>query len=310
VRILVDIYLTLYFMHMDDRMRQVCDHPLLVVGKSESAENLKDGPIQLEELLAKFSGDGDNPEVSFGASVLHSLKTGAVAECPVCLEDMDGGVLLPCMHAACRGCVVEYLQAQDDAGKKGECPICRHGPITEDDLIEYTTTEVKTETKSEVSDVMAGNVLGGGHQQTNGGGSERVVQIRRNNFKSSSKLDALMGHLNRIRKESPRTKSVVFSQFTGMLDLAEGCLERDGFEFLRLDGTHSQASREKTLQAFKDPDHPALVVLISLRAGGVGLNLTAASHVYMLVSMMNARGGLDTSVVSAPLTLISFLMII
>jgi len=177
-------------------------------------------------------------------------------------------------------------QAQDDAGKRGECPICRQGPITEDDLIEYTTSEVKSEVKSEVSDVVAGNILGG--QQGNaGGGSERVIQIRRNNFKSSSKLDALMRHLNKIRKEEPRTKSVVFSQFTGMLDLAEGVLERDGFQFLRLDGTHSQASREKTLQLFKDPDHTALVILISLRAGGVGLNLTAASRVFMLVSFVS-----------------------
>lgn len=108
--------------------------------------------------------------------------------------------------------------------------------------------------------------------------------MRRNNFKSSAKLDALMRHLNRDRKADPGTKAVVFSQFTGMLDLAGSILNRDGFQFLRLDGTLSQASREQTLKAFKDPDHPATVMLISLRAGGVGLNLTAASRVYMLVS--------------------------
>jgi DNA repair protein RAD5 len=91
-----------------------------------------------------------------------------------------------------------------------------------------------------------------------------------------------MRHLNQVRKSEPGTKSVVFSQFTGMLDLAEAILERDGFQFLRLDGTHSQASRERTLEAFKAQDHPATVILISLRAGGVGLNLTAANRVYML----------------------------
>jgi DNA repair protein RAD5 len=108
--------------------------------------------------------------------------------------------------------------------------------------------------------------------------------MRRNNFKSSAKLDALMRHLNRDRKTDPDAKAVVFSQFTGMLDLAESILDRDGFQFLRLDGTLSQANREQTLRAFKNPDHPATVMLISLRAGGVGLNLTAASRVYMLVS--------------------------
>ena len=97
-----------------------------------------------------------------------------------------------------------------------------------------------------------------------------------------------MHHLNKVRKAEPRTKSVVFSQFTGMLDLTEGILERDGYEFLRLDGSHSQASREKTLEAFRDPNHPALVILISLRAGGVGLNLTTASRVYMLVCALSS----------------------
>ncbi|KAG0297005.1 DNA helicase rad5 [Dissophora globulifera] len=278
------------------RMRQVCDHPLLVVGRNKPAESadsgldMKDGPIQLEELMAKFSGNGvsdghgEQGSRSFGASVLQNLmsSTGEIPECPVCFEDMADGVLMPCMHAACRSCVLDYLQLRDNKGEKGECPVCRQGPITEADLIEYSTSDAKTQDSvaaqqdGDRSDVMAGNVLGGS------GENGRVVQIRRNNFKSSAKLDALMRHLIQVRKAEPGTKSVVFSQFTGMLDLCEAILERDGFEFLRLDGTHSQASREKTLEAFKSPDHPAAVILISLRAGGVGLNLTAASRVYML----------------------------
>ncbi|KAF8940613.1 DNA repair protein, RAD5 [Dissophora ornata] len=277
------------------RMRQVCDHPLLVIGRnkptdsSEGAPDLKDGPIRLEELMAKFSGEGNQNEPTFGASVLQNLmsNTGEVPECPVCFEDMADGVLMPCMHAACRSCVLDYLQLRDNKGEKGECPVCRQGPITEADLIEYSTSNApegtRTLSDAERTEVVAGNVLGvEGNSVSGGGNGGRVVQIRRNNFKSSAKLDALMRHLIRIRKSEPGTKSVVFSQFTGMLDLCEAILERDGFQFLRLDGTHSQTSREKTLEAFKTPGHPATVILISLRAGGVGLNLTAASRVYML----------------------------
>ncbi|KAF9549586.1 DNA helicase rad5 [Mortierella hygrophila] len=271
------------------RMRQVCDHPLLVVGrggKADGAQDLKDGPVQLEELMAKFSGDSDQNDTSFGASVLENLmrNTEAIPECPVCFEDMADGVLMPCMHAACRSCVLDYLQVRDDKGESGECPICRQGPITENDLIEYTTSEAAaTGTRKELTDDERSNVSGGNVLISDpSGNSTRVIQMRRNNFKSSAKLDALMRHLNRDRKADPDTKAVVFSQFTGMLDLAGSILDRDGFQFLRLDGTLSQASREQTLKAFKDPDHPATVMLISLRAGGVGLNLTAASRVYML----------------------------
>ncbi|KAK5821945.1 DNA repair protein, RAD5 [Linnemannia elongata] len=271
------------------RMRQVCDHPLLVVGrggKAAGAQDLKDGPVQLEELMAKFSGDSDQNDTSFGASVLENLmrNTEEIPECPVCFEDMADGVLMPCMHAACRSCVLDYLQVRDDKGESGECPICRQGPITENDLIEYTTSEAAAAgAKKELADDERSNVSGGNVLISDpSGNSNRVIQMRRNNFKSSAKLDALMRHLNRDRKADPGTKAVVFSQFTGMLDLAGSILDRDGFQFLRLDGTLSQASREQTLKAFKDPDHPATVILISLRAGGVGLNLTAASRVYML----------------------------
>ncbi|ORZ01965.1 SNF2 family N-terminal domain-domain-containing protein [Lobosporangium transversale] len=280
------------------RMRQVCDHPMLVLnnrtkqteGKdsSELALDMKDGPIQLEELMKKFSsGEGDNSEQTFGASVLQNLvsSTGEVTECPICYEELADGVLMPCMHSACRSCILDYLQRLDNKGEMGECPICRKGPITEDSLIEYTTLSVSDSIPSDAkeeeekrSGFVAGNVLDAG-AETNGG---RVVQIRRNNFKSSAKLEALMKHLNELRKTEPKTKSVVFSQFTGMLDLVEKILERDGFQFLRLDGSHSHVAREQTLQAFRTVDHPARVMLISLRAGGVGLNLTTASRVFML----------------------------
>ncbi|KAF9956368.1 DNA helicase rad5 [Modicella reniformis] len=278
------------------RLRQVCDHPLLVVGKAKPTDSSegtlasKDGPILLEELMAKFSGDSDQTEPTFGASVMQNLmSTSETSECPVCFEDMADGVLMPCMHAVCRSCVLDYLQLRDNKGEKGECPICRQGPITEADLIEYSTMNVTEQkipgTDAECTNVVGGNVLGFERtksEDVDGKHGDRLVQVRRNNFKSSAKLDALMRHLNHVRGVDPSTKSVVFSQFTGMLDLVEMILERDDFKFLRLDGTHSQMNREHTLTAFKTPDHPATVMLISLRAGGVGLNLTAASRVYML----------------------------
>ncbi|KAG0266325.1 DNA helicase rad5 [Actinomortierella ambigua] len=263
---------------------------------------LKDGPVNLEELMAKFSASEDQPGSNFGASVIQNLiqSSDEVPECPICFEDMADGVLMPCMHRGCRSCVLDYLQRRDDAGEQGDCPICRQGPITEADLMEYTTTTTKPiPSSSERSTIQGDNILdmststrGGGDggegssgsnsNNNSNGSSSRTVQIRRNIFKSSAKLDALMRHLQRQRQEDPQTKSVVFSQFTGMLDLAAAILDRDGFEHVRLDGSLSQANREKCLEQFRDPDHPARVMLISLRAGGVGLNLTAANRVFML----------------------------
>jgi DNA repair protein RAD5 len=113
-----------------------------------------------------------------------------------------------------------------------------------------------------------------------------TLNLRRaNGFKTSSKLNALLRHLKQNVTESTSTghlvKSVVFSQFTTFLDLIEVAMSFEGMTFVRLDGTQSQAQREKALKEFRDGNTP--VMLISLRAGGVGLNLTCASRVYMMV---------------------------
>lgn len=114
-----------------------------------------------------------------------------------------------------------------------------------------------------------------------------TFNIRRSDgFKTSSKLDALLRHLKQSMGERTDTgeliKSVVFSQFTTFLDLIEVALTIEDIPFTRLDGTQSQVQREKALKDFREGD--ITVMLISLRAGGVGLNLTCASKVYMMVN--------------------------
>lgn len=73
-------------------------------------------------------------------------------------------------------------------------------------------------------------------------------------------------------------KVLVFSQFTSMLDIFEKDLKSEGVEYLRLDG--STKNRQQVVERFNDDDS-VKVFLISLKAGGVGLNLTAASAVFM-----------------------------
>jgi SNF2 family DNA or RNA helicase len=82
-------------------------------------------------------------------------------------------------------------------------------------------------------------------------------------------------------------KSVVFSQWTAMLDLVEKALQRcPHLAFCRLDGSMSSEARHEACRRFRE--EPSLrVMLISLKAGGVGLNLTAARRVYLLDPWFN-----------------------
>ncbi|HLS71753.1 MAG TPA: DEAD/DEAH box helicase, partial [Chitinophagaceae bacterium] len=76
-------------------------------------------------------------------------------------------------------------------------------------------------------------------------------------------------------------KSLVFSQFLGMLDLIRDELEKLGIPYVYFDGGTSSAEREKAIQEFQNNEE-CRVFLISLKAGGVGLNLTAADYVYIV----------------------------
>ncbi len=93
----------------------------------------------------------------------------------------------------------------------------------------------------------------------------------------SSKVDALCGALEDAVADGHR--ALVFSQWTGLLDRVEPHLESRSIDFLRLDG--STRDREAIVAGFQDPAGPP-VLLISLTAGGTGLNLTAADHVFLL----------------------------
>ena len=93
----------------------------------------------------------------------------------------------------------------------------------------------------------------------------------------SAKLELLVDRLDTIAAEGH--KALVFSQWTSLLDLVEPRLTAAGLGFVRLDGsTRDRAAVVASFQAEAGPP----VFLISLRAGGTGLNLTAADHVFLL----------------------------
>ena len=76
-------------------------------------------------------------------------------------------------------------------------------------------------------------------------------------------------------------KALVFSQFLGMLALIREKLKELGVDHEYFDGSTSAIDREKAIQRFQN-DENCRVFLISLKAGGVGLNLTAADYVYIV----------------------------
>jgi superfamily II DNA or RNA helicase len=94
---------------------------------------------------------------------------------------------------------------------------------------------------------------------------------------SSAKLEALLAQLASAREEGH--KALVFSQFTSLLAIVRARLDAQGVAYEYLDG--ATADRTKRVERFQnDPD--VSVFLLSLKAGGVGLNLQSAEYVFLL----------------------------
>ena len=93
----------------------------------------------------------------------------------------------------------------------------------------------------------------------------------------SAKLDVLFPYLQEAMAEGQKT--LVFSQFTSFLAIVRSKLDSDGLPYEYLDG--KTRNRQAKVERFQnDPD--CKLFLISLKAGGVGLNLTAAEYVFLL----------------------------
>jgi SNF2 family DNA or RNA helicase len=96
-------------------------------------------------------------------------------------------------------------------------------------------------------------------------------------MKDSVKVEVLMDALPQLVAEGHR--ALVFSQWTGFLDLLEPELQASALEYCRLDG--STRDRASVVERFQSEAGPP-IFLISLKAGGMGLNLTAADYVFHL----------------------------
>lgn len=94
----------------------------------------------------------------------------------------------------------------------------------------------------------------------------------------SAKLDELT---REITENIGDHKALIFSQFLGMLALIKANLQEMGINFEYFDGSTSATERERAIRHFQE-DKDCRVFLISLKAGGVGLNLTSADYVYII----------------------------
>ncbi|ODQ51753.1 hypothetical protein SAICODRAFT_8683 [Saitoella complicata NRRL Y-17804] len=208
------------------RMRQMADHPALVLNRAGTAAEGAAGFV-----------------------------------CRICDEEATDAIKSRCHHVFCRVCVSEYVEGAFE--EHPECPVC-HVTLN----IDLTAPALEEDNEEN-------------HRR-----DSIINRIDMNHFRSSTKIEALVEELYKLRSKDSTIKSIVFSQFTNMLDLVHWRLRRAGYQCVKLDGHMTPQQRDSTIKHFMT-DPAVTVFLVSLKAGGVALNLTEASHVFLLEPWWN-----------------------
>lgn len=115
---------------------------------------------------------------------------------------------------------------------------------------------------------------------------KRYMKYLRKNWMPSAKVTECCGLLKKIQETGDKT--IVFSQFTFLLDLLEIPVKYElQSKYCRYDGSMSRQQRDAAALDFQDPHSPTKVMLVSLKAGNAGLNLTSANHVIIMDPFWN-----------------------
>ena len=241
---------------------------------SDSEDDMEMGTSE-EEDLSEGDDDSDDKGRSDGATK-GSRPTRAA---PAPTDPDIIGYLTPCLHLVCKRCKpkTERYQPSPTADGYYECPDCH----------EYRRVALKEMRYSQQKRLAAARLESTRAAQRNAKWDVATYSG------PHTKVVALLEDLAQAAKDSselpegqPPIRSVVFSGWTTYLDLIAHALTSNGHGFTRLDGTMSVRARTEALTKFAE-DPSITVLLVSIKAGGQGLNLTAASRAFVMEPQFN-----------------------
>ena len=199
------------------RLRQLCCHRELIKEMDWNhvlgdLDNLKKQLQDEEKEGTEAGGAGADNEVEkrLMKQLRDMIRSGVTEDCSICLDDLKIPVITPCAHVFCRACIETVIQTL----KPPTCPLCMAG-LTKKGLQEAGQDD---EGEDEVAKSTANDM------------EDIHVKI------PSSKVNAVVREMLRIKRDRPEDKVVVVSQFTSFLSIVQTLLTEEGFSYVRLDG--------------------------------------------------------------------------
>lgn len=276
-------------------LRMMCDHADLVKGSIEARR------LDVEE----------TEDLARAVKWFEALLVNAMASCALCGHEFEQGdadalrrpVVTKCQHIVCSVCFGQ---------RAGQvlCPVCAQALHVGTDTIQPHTDVVETMFDTP-DDTCTGPFVPEEPSTWPASWSTKLralisdlIPFSRCNTASQlyDPKAPVLDHVIEngtvsvgVSKHSAPIKSVVFSQWTRMLSKVQHALIHAGIGFRQLDGSMSREARESAMAEFHD-DPRVEVFLVSLRAGGFGLNLIAGCRAYLLDPYWNPaveQQGLD-----------------
>lgn len=273
------------------RLRQICCHINLVGSTSELEldvdTNGKESDEILKEIrqliLSRDENDEFKTQLDFKQCMysLYKLIDLENSECSICTESpisIGEHCITHCGHQYCLSCILDHIEFQQKSHTQPLCPNCRQ-PLSKYKIFRILNRETR---RKEVN--FYSQAVDDDDDDTNDYKFKLYLYDPRT---TSTKIQALIRHLKIIRQQKPGEKVVVFSQFSSYLDIIESELKiqgSDDYQVYKFDGRMKMNERQLVLDKFNSPidSDKVSVLLLSLKAGGVGLNLTTASTAFMM----------------------------
>ncbi|KAK5317011.1 hypothetical protein LTR70_006042 [Exophiala xenobiotica] len=204
------------------------------------------------------------------------------SRCSACNEIPEAGAKLsvPCGHLYCEECLKVILESAREANlDSAECLAC-HGSIT-------ASTDL---TAMERIAEEAGGVPRASRESPSKAKSDAKKKEEMENAwldypnveNLSTKVQAITSQMQQWITKDPGAKIVVFTLFIPMVKLLAKVCSRRGWGYQEFTGKVRAELRNKALQQWKDPEKEHKVLLMSMKAGGLGLNLVEASYVIIV----------------------------
>ena len=229
-------------------------------------------PRQVYEMMMLFKETDQDSCVACAKKIAFSDDDGTPSP-----KDSVLGYMLPCFQLVCKDCMknVQSIIDQKSVNDRFPCSFCnqwvRGSPyqLTQEEMDAAEEARERARDNPRHSKIMSR--YGGPHTKT-----RTLISDLLQSKTESQKLP----------HGEPPIKSVVFSGWTTHLDLIQIALDEAELKYVRLDGKMSRLKRNASLDAFRD-DPEITIILISLTAGGLGLNLTSGSKVYVMEPQFN-----------------------